>query len=143
VSRQRALGATTATAVVFGAVIVVVALVIGIWALRVATAEPKGRGDAVIEKNSAANWTKAQARFEELYAEIVATDRKVTLAHDLLATDPGNRTARDTYVGTRNVCLSFVADYNAAARTYLAADFRAADLPGQITDTDPTTDCKE
>lgn len=125
------------------AVAACVALGIGIWGFRVATSEPKGRGDAAIEKNSAANWTTAQARFESLYAEIVAADRKVTLAHEALGTDPGNRTARDTYYGTRTVCLSIVADYNAAARTYLAADFRSADLPAQIGDADPATDCKE
>lgn len=140
---RRGLGPAATAGVVFGGVLIVAAFAIGLWAFRVATSEPKGRGDAVIEKNSAANWTAAQARFESLYAEIVATDRKVTLAHELLATDPGNRTARDTYVGTRNVCLSFVADYNAAARSYLAGDFRAADLPAQITTTDPDTDCKE
>lgn len=127
-------------------VLILLILVLGpvaVWGLRVATSETKGRGDAVIEKNSAQNWTRAQARFEDLYAEIVATDRKVAVAKEALDADPNDRTLRDTYLGTRTVCLSFVADYNAEARKYLAGDFRAADLPPQINDTDRTTDCKE
>lgn len=115
---------------------------LAVWGVRVATSDVKGEGDAVIQKNSAENWTKAQARFESLYAEIVATDRKVTAAKERVDADPDDRTAADTYFGTQNVCLSFVADYNAEARTYLSADFRAADLPEQIDDLDPTTDCK-
>jgi hypothetical protein len=125
------------------AFLIVASLAAGTWAVRVATSEARGKGNAYAQKHSAKNWTEAQARFESLYAEIVATDRKVAVAADYLANHPGDRTASDTYLGTRNVCLSFVADYNAAARTYLAADFRAADLPAQIHDADPTTDCKE
>lgn len=124
-------------------IVFVIALSVGIWVARVGTSGIRGQGNAVIQKNSAQNWTSAQARFESLYAEIVATDRKVTVAADYLAKHPGDKTATDTYVGTQNVCLSFVADYNAAARTYLAADFRAVDLPAQIDDRDPATDCKE
>ena len=36
-----------------------------------------------------------------------------------------------------------VADYNAKARNYLAAEFRAADLPAQIDSLNPNTDCQE
>jgi hypothetical protein len=124
-------------------VVLVFALAIGVWAFKVATSDVRGKGNAFAQKNSAKNWTEAQARFESLYAEIVATDRKVTVAAHYLAKHPGDRTAEDTYLGTQNVCLSFVADYNAAARTYLAADFRSVDLPAQIDDNDHATDCKE
>lgn len=131
-----------------GAVMVAVVVAVAVlgavtWGIRVATSGVKGQGDAVIRKNSAENWTVAQARFESLYAEIVATDRKITVAAEQRAGDPDDRTAADTYLGTRNVCLSMVADYNAEARTFLSADFRAVYLPPQIDDSDPTTDCKE
>jgi hypothetical protein len=36
-----------------------------------------------------------------------------------------------------------VAQYDAAARKFKDAEFRAADLPQQIEDTNPATDCKE
>lgn len=132
----------TAAAFLVG-IVACVAVAIAAWFFRVQTSEIKGEGDALIRKNSAQNWTTAQARFESLYAEIAATDRKVTIAKQRLDAHPDDKTAADTYLGTQNVCLSFVADYNAAARTYLAADFRAVDLPAQIDATDPTTDCQE
>jgi len=127
-----------ALAVLLGAI----ALGWAIWAMNVATSGIRGQGNAVIQKNSAQNWTKAQGEFESIYAEIVATDQKITVARQRLADDPDDRTAKDIAYGTENVCLSLVADYNAKARTYLAADFRAVDLPDQISNLDPTTDCK-
>lgn len=114
-----------------------------IWGLKVLTSPVTGRGDAYITKNSAENWTKEQARFEGLYAEIVAQDKMIAVYKTAADAAPNDRTARDNYVGTQAACLSIVADYNAAARSYLAEDFRAADLPEQISEFDPNTDCKE
>jgi hypothetical protein len=125
------------------AVIVVGIVAVGIWAFRVITADVKGEGDAIIEQQSAENWTAAQARFEELYADIVATDRKIQIAAAALLEDPDDETAEDTYAGTVNYCLTIVGEYNAEARKFLSEDFRAADLPDQISDLDPETDCKE
>ncbi|AWY04865.1 hypothetical protein PBI_FLOOF_28 [Microbacterium phage Floof] len=113
------------------------------WGVGVATSGPKGLGDAYAEKNSSQNWTAAQARFEDLYADIIATDRKITVAAEQKAADPGDKTAADTYLGTVNYCIGVVGEYNAEARKYLAADFRAADLPAEIDNYDPATDCKE
>lgn len=121
----------------------VIALGWGIWALRVALSPVQGAGDAYAQRNSAQNWTSAQARFEDLYAEVIATDQKITVAYERMDADPDDRTAKDTYYGTKTVCLSIVADYNAESRKYLSENFRAADLPEQISTTDPTTDCKE
>jgi len=130
------------------ALVVVLALLLlgliaaGIWFFRVAVAQPKGEGDAHIQKYSAENWVEAQARFEDMYAEVVATDQKIQVAKERLDANPDDRTAEDTYYGTKTICLSFVGEYNAEARKYLAEDFRAADLPDQISTTDPTTDCQ-
>jgi hypothetical protein len=124
-------------------VVVVLAISAGIWALNVATSGPKGQGDALVKKNSAENWTAAQARFEDLYADIEATDRKITVAGAALAINPADQTAQQTYSGTVNYCLSIVGDYNAEARKFLAADFRASDLPNQIDNNSSATDCKE
>lgn len=124
-------------------VIVAVLLGWGIWALRVATSGVAGQGNAVVQKNSAANWTKAQADFEERYAHIEAQDRKIQAHYDRLQADPDDRFAETNYYGARDVCESAVAGYNAKARTFLAGDFRSADLPAQIDSTNPLTDCKE
>lgn len=124
------------------AVILVIGIPWGAWAIRVATSDVVGQGNAIINKNSAQNRTAAQAKFEDLYAEIVATDAKITTAHRRLESDPEDRTSKDIAFGTENVCLSMIADYNAEARKYLAADFRAFDLPAQIDTNDPATDCQ-
>ncbi|WDS52052.1 membrane protein [Microbacterium phage Caron] len=130
-------------AITVAVVIGVLAIPAAVWGVNVATAGIKGQGDAHVVKSSASNWTAAQARFEELYADIEATDRKITVAAEQKAADPEDKTAADTYLGTVNYCLSVVGEYNAEARKYLAEEFRAADLPAQIDNHDPATDCKE
>jgi len=115
---------------------------IGVWGFRVATAPIKGQGDAAITKYSAENWTSAQARFEDMYADIEATDRKIEVAQARLDKNPGDKTAEQTLAGTVNYCLEVVGDYNAEARKYLAENFRAADLPDQINNNQQSTDCK-
>lgn len=126
--------------IALGAVLALVAL---IWGINVATSGVRGQGDAVVQRNSAANWTKAQAEFEERYATIEAQDRKIQNHYDRLQANPDDRFAETNYYGARDVCESAVADYNAKARTFLAGDFRSADLPAQIDSTNPLTDCKE
>lgn len=126
------------------AALVVAAIVgAGFWLFNVVTSEIKGQGDAIIEQNSSENWTAAQARFEELYADVVASDRKITVAAANLALNPEDKTAKDTYLGTVNYCISVVGEYNAEARKFLSEDFRSADLPPQIGINDSNTDCKE
>jgi hypothetical protein len=126
-------------------VIIIIFAVVGlaIWGFRVAVAPAKGQGDAAITKYSAENWTAAQGRFENEYQDVLATDQKIQLAADAAAADPDDQTKADTLTGLRSYCLSATADYNADARKYLSADFRAADLPSRIDTTDPATDCKE
>ena len=55
---------------IIGLVLAFVLVIWGGFALKVALSGPKGVGDAIIQKNSAENWTKAQAEFENLYAGI-------------------------------------------------------------------------
>lgn len=130
-------------------VIVLVAILISVavWGLTVAFSGIRGEGDAIIENNSAENWTSAQARFEQNYAEIKSTDVKIDNAHAMWQADPDDKTLQQTYSGLVSYCLSVVADYNADARSFLSEDWRSADLPQQIETqgqfADPTTDCKE
>lgn len=124
--------------------IIAVVLLVGgaIWGISVAISGPKGVGDAVINKNSAENWTRAQAKFEDLYAEIQASDRKIQVARASLESNPTDKTAQQTLQGVQSACIEFVGEYNAEARKFLSEDFRAADLPARIENSDPTTDCK-
>lgn len=121
--------------------VLLLALIVGVWAFRVTTSDIKGRGDAEITKNSAANRIAKQERFEALYAEVLASDRRL----DQLAKDAKDGTAetRTRYSGAVSHCHNVVADYNAEARKFTARDYRELDLPAQIDQTDPATDCKE
>lgn len=130
--------------ITLGVIAGTIALVVGTYVVAVAVSGPKGVGDAIIKKNSAENWTAAQARFEDLYAGIEAADAKIALAAaNVEAAVPDAKTAQQTYTGLVSGCLDLVGDYNADARKFLAEDFRASDLPAQIDGLNPTTDCKE
>ena len=122
-------------------VLLLLALVVGVWVFRVTTSDIKGQGDAEITKNSAENRIAAQERFEALYAEVLASDRRL----DQLAKDAkdGTTETRTRYSGAVSHCHNVVADYNAEARKFTARDYRELDLPAEIDQTDSATDCKE
>lgn len=123
-------------------VLLVVAIAVGIWVVSVVTSTVTGKGEAFKQKNSAGNRIVQQAFFEDTYADIVQSDAKLAaLAADYKGA-PSAET-RTRLVGVKTYCLSQVGAYNAAARKYLAEDFRAIDLPAQIDTNDPTTDCQE
>ena len=65
-----------------GVAVVITVMVLGglFWGFRVLTSDIKGRGDATIQKNSANNRIQASEKFEDLIAEIVATDKKLDQA---------------------------------------------------------------
>lgn len=104
----------------------------GVWALNVATSGARGQGDGIVERNSADNWLDAQARFEENFAEYESTLVRIDNSYAAWQTKPDDLTLQQTYEGTKSYCLSLVADYNADARNFLREDFRASDLPDQI-----------
>lgn len=124
-------------------ILVACAVGVAIWGISVAVSGVKGQGDAQIQKNSAPNWTQAQADFERTYASIKAQDKNITIAWGELQADPKSQVKQINYSGLVRNCNDTVANYNAKAREFLAKDFRSADLPQQIDDTDPSTDCKE
>lgn len=123
--------------IVFGLVVYAV-----LWGLGVVSAPIKGKGDAFKQKESANNRIAAQATFEDLYVDIKATDAKLAPAKQALKADPKSQVKQTQFTGLQNYCLDVVADYNAEARKYLAADFRSTDLPYEIDMQDPSTDCK-
>lgn len=129
-----------------GITVLAVVVVVAIWwvsyGAKVYTSEFTGRGDAIIQKNSAENWVKAQAKFEDMYAGIVSQDMMIGVMAEAYDADPSpfNKSNLD---GARMVCLEQVGDYNAEARKYLSEEFRAADLPYEINTMSASTDCKE
>lgn len=125
------------------AVVFILALAGGIWAIKVATSDVKGQGDAARTKNSGTNRIAAQAWFEDTYAGIKAADERVDVMAEARKADPKDVVAATNYTGAVNYCIQLRADYNAEARKYTAEQFRSADLPAQIDSTDPSFDCKE
>lgn len=114
--------------------VVVVGAVIGgaVWAVNVATSGVRGQGDGIAQRNSAENWLEAQARFEENFAEYEATLARIDQFHQVHLADPADAVARTNWLGQISHCTDVVADYNADARNFLRADFRAADLPDSL-----------
>ncbi len=127
---------------IIGGIIATTLLVWGIWAISVAISGPKGQGDAIKTKNSADNWTAAQARFEKQYQSVIAADQKIAVHQKALDADPTNPILQTNLTGVTTVCISSVADYNAESRKFLSEDFKSTDLPYQISTTNPATDCK-
>jgi uncharacterized protein HemX len=125
------------------AIIVALVIGVGLWFFYVKTSGIKGQGDAERQKNSAQNWTKQQAEFERMYASIKAQDKNITIAYKEVKAKPDDTVKQTNYAGLVRNCNDTVATYNATARSFLAEQFRAADLPAQIDETDPATDCKE
>lgn len=113
------------------------------WGIHVATSEVRGKGDAYAKKNSADNWTQAQKEFNAKFQEIKALDKNVNQAYVALQRTPEDQRRQIEYDGNVRNCNLAVADYNTLARSYLSEQFRDADLPAQIDDSDPETDCKE
>jgi hypothetical protein len=111
-----------------------------VWLVMFGTSDLRGRGDAQRDKNTGTNRVFAQEHFNNLYQEILSTDRKITIAAE---TKDADRTSKQNYDGLRQHCLDTVADYNAAARNFSTEEFRDADLPVQIDPNNLETDCKE
>lgn len=109
---------------------------------KVLASEPIGKGDAIIQKNSAENWLKAQARFENMYENIEAADRNIVIAYEAYERDPSTFNERN-YTGLQMSCMDMIGEYNAEADSYLSEEFRDASLPAEIDQTLSTTDCKE
>lgn len=125
------------------AVVFILAVSAGIWALKVGTSDVKGQGDAARTKNSGTNRIAAQERFEELYAGVKAADQRLDSLAAAKKADPKDFVAATTYTGAVNYCIDLRAQYDADARKYTAEQFRAVDLPAQIDQLDPAFDCLE
>ena len=138
----------TAKGISAGWILVLVLLLVGgvtsalMWGIGVATSGVKGQGDAIKINNSAENWTAKQAFFEDKFEAVKVADKKIALYASQVKADPKDRTAKDNLTGITSQCLNYVAEYNAESRKFLSKDWKSVDLPHQIDDLDPQTDCK-
>lgn len=135
-------GSTGVVVAVVSVILALIVIPIAVWAFTVATSDVKGRGDAVVQENSANNRLEQQAYFQQTYADIKAADTKLDGLQADVKADASDKDAKVRYRGAEDYCLGLVGDYNAAAQKQIAAKFRDAGLPPQIDTTDPTTDCK-
>jgi hypothetical protein len=127
--------------------ILVVCAVIGaaVWGIGVATSDVAGRGNQRRAINSSDNRTFAQEQFEELFNDVKTYDAQISTSAAAAAaeTEPTEKSRlNQVTLGVTNQCISTVQQYNAEARKVSKERFRAADLPAQIDDLDPSTDCK-
>lgn len=127
---------------VIASVIAILGVVALVWGLGVFTSGPKGAGDAYKTNQSGSNRIAKQEMFEQLYADIQASDQNLTVLHDTMVADPSyvNKT---NYTAGRLQCTNLVHNYDAEARKYTSQDWRDNKLPSAIDQTDPKTDCKE
>lgn len=113
-------------------------ITIGVWVFNVATSDVKGQGDGVIKNNSAENWIKQQAKFEDLYAEYESTLVRIDQFQDIALANPNDAIAQTNYNGQVSHCTDVVAEYNAASRSFLSEDWKSIDLPPKLDPTDCT-----
>ena len=139
----------TAKGIGWTGVLVVVAIVVfggigvAVWGFGVGTSDIKGKGDAEIIKNDARNRIRAQEGFENMWNAVIVADKNLTLTGEALKSQPDSVKLQTELTGQKMICNDAVGAYNAAARKFTQEDFRAADLPLTIDDSNPTTDCKE
>jgi hypothetical protein len=134
----------TTKRVIWTAIFTLVGIAILSWggyALSVAMSGPKGVGDGIKQKNSASNWIAAQKEFVQRFEEIKSLDKKIGLYQAALKNDPKNTILQTNVTGVTSSCMSAVADYNADSKSYLMEEFKSSDLPYQINDANPLTDC--
>ena len=126
-----------------------------LWSTGVIFSGVKGKGDAVVQNNSAQNWTTAQRTFHSEYNLVEADKAKIATAKTNLdqwkAANPAPTNDPIAYqqwsqqesnyqtslIGPQQECLNTVADYNTNAKSYLTQDWRDASLPESL----PTSDC--
>lgn len=126
-------------------IVIALAVVTGaiLWFGRVATSDVKGRGDAEIIKNEARNRIRAQEGFWDKLVAVEVADKNLTLTAEALIKQPDSVKLQTELTGQKMICNDAVGAYNAAARKFTQQDYRDADMPEQVDQTDPAYDCKE
>lgn len=143
VDRATVFGLSRGAAAVIAIFILVGLIGAGTWALKVAFSDIKGRGDSIVKINEADNRLFQQGDFNKRYQGILAADKNVDAAFQAKTASPDDRTLKVNYTGAVQHCFALVGEYNSKSREIIAEKFRDEDLPYEIDDADPKTDCKE
>lgn len=141
-ARATALGIGAGWLIVIALIVLGVITTLALWAGGVLFAPVAGRANAYQQQQSGNNRIFAQQHFEQLYADIQAADRKIGPAEAAVQANPGSSYYQTNLDGLENICIDDVQQYNQDAHKYLLKDFRTADLPPQIDNSDPSTDCQ-
>lgn len=115
----------------------------GIWAVRVATSDVRGAGDQAQKVNSANNRIFAQEHFFTLYNNLLAYDQQLDQAAADKAEHPGDTYLATNYSGLVKTCIDARNQYNGDANKVTQSRWRDPQLPFQIDQFDPKTDCRE
>lgn len=125
----------------------VFALMIGVWAFRVVTADVKGAGDAEIETSGGDYRIAAYDHFHDLCAAVQATEDRLAAQLAELE-DPATTPQRASQLranvnALRGSRAENIRDYNAdASKDYTVGQFRDSNLPYRIDPTRETTQCE-
>lgn len=127
-------------------VIVAVLLCAGLgwagWAVKVATSDVKGAGDAQIKINSADNRIQSQELFQDLFRKVKEYDRGIDTLAEVVRISPTSFN-RTNLTGQILACQQAIEQYNAETDKISSAKWLSDDLPYKINENDPATDCKE
>ena len=129
----KGLGEGALWTIAIGIVIVIIGGVF--FTLNVLLAPAKGAGGVVIKNNSAENRIEKQEKFESLYAKVTFNEDLVEQYTKTVETDPTNNTAKINLDGAKSACKAAVRQYNAETRKVTSADWKAYDLPQELTTT--------
>jgi hypothetical protein len=103
------------------------------FTMNVLLAPAKGAGGVIIKNNSAENRIEKQEKFEKLYAKVETNKTLVSQHTKNVAANPDDKTAQQTLLGVQSACVASVETYNAEARKVTSMDWKAADLPDNLT----------
>lgn len=103
------------------------AVAITLWAFGVFTADIKGAGDAIKQRNSGINRVQSQARFEQLAAEYDGA-----VANIAAYGKPATPMQKTELRGLQQHCVNIAADFNAESRKYTSRAWKSAGLPERL-----------
>jgi len=108
---------------------------IGLWVFGVFTADIRGAGNAIKQRQSAVNRIQKQELFEQLAADYEGYLSKIAIAEGALTQaaktgDSVNAGLRQTeLLGLRQTCVDAAQQFNAESRKYTARIWKSAGLP--------------
>jgi hypothetical protein len=129
--------------VIVSVVLGLVILVGGIFVIKWATADLRGRAD--VREKTLANGDYRIAQYDHFYdlcGSIQAAQDRYNNATEMLAADPGNERYLANRTATKNIFYTAVREYNAdSSKVGTAAQFKASDLPYAIDPTEGAVTC--